>query len=170
MRFEKHNRQGYFGECFVQALTSAAGLIAGEYKRDFFGVDYVIGWPDERSGVRYPKIEVQVKSWHTPRGDPEYWHYRMKARHYNGLAGGPDQVSRFLFLVIVPVDAGDYAHAEPQALLLRHCAYWASFAGQARIDEQVQQTTTVRVPKQNLLTVHELQRLLGRVPAPRTAP
>lgn len=170
MRFEKYNHQGYFGECFVRVLTGAAGLIAGELDVDVTGVDFFINEPGTRGTVRYPKIEVQVKSWHAPRGDSESWHYEMKVPHFNDLAGDGFQVPRYLFLVIVPPDAPEYTQAEPQALHLRHCAYWASLAKLRPIDERAQKKTTVRVPKQNVLTVQELQRLLGRVPAPRVAP
>jgi hypothetical protein len=167
MRYGRYNHQGYFAECFVRTLASAAGLIAGELDVDVTGVDFYINLPGARGTTRYPKIEVQVKSWCNPRGDAESWRYPMEVRHFNDLAGDQFEVRRFLFLVIVPSESVHYAAVETEALQLRHCGYWASLADREPLDELVQRRTTVHVPKQNMLTVPALQALMTRVPAKR---
>ena len=169
MGYGRYNLQGYFGESFVRVLASAAGLIASKEDVDVMGVDFSFGYPGSRGTTRFPKIEVQVKSWSRAAGPVDAWHYPMRVAHYNDLAGDDYCVPRFLFLVVVPEDVDRYTQADDEALRLRHCGYWVSLAGQAPIDAQQQKTITVRVPKRNLLTVSALRALMTPVPAQRMA-
>jgi hypothetical protein len=169
MGYGRSNLQGYFGESFVRVLASAAGLIASKEDLDVMGVDFTLGLPASRGTTRFPKIEVQVKSWSRAAGPAEAWHYPMRAAHYNDLAGAGYCVPRYLFLVVVPEDVDRYTQADDEALRLRHCGYWASLADQAPIDAQQQKTITVRVPKRNMLTVSALRALMTPVPAQRVA-
>lgn len=150
--------QGYHGEAFVRALAASAGLVAARADLDVTGEDFTIGHPGRLGSLRHPKIEVQVKSWSTPTGNRSVWRYRMRADHYNELAGGDFYLPRYLILVIVPADPERYAISTPDALRLHHAGYWASFANRPTIADQ--DTVTVDVPRSNLLTVASLQALL----------
>lgn len=167
MSYGKYNHQGYFGESFVRVLASAAGLIAGQQDVDHTGVDFSIDFPGTRGTVRFPKIEAQVKSWSSPKGADLHWHYPMDVRHYNNLAGEGFAVARYLFLIVVPSDTGQYAQVDETSMRLSHCGYWASLRDAPVIDEAAQRHITVQVPKRNLLTVNGLRSLLGVVPVQR---
>ncbi|GAA4693950.1 DUF4365 domain-containing protein [Phytohabitans rumicis] len=169
MRYGRYNWQGYFGESFVRVLASAAGLVAGKQDIDVTGVDFSIDFPGSRGTTRYPKIEVQVKSWSNPAGSADAWHYQMTADHFNDLAGPGFQVPRYLFLVIVPADAATYADADQRELRLRHCGYWASLADHTPVDAAQRHRVAVHVPRRNRLTVRALRSLMGAVPAQRSA-
>ncbi|WP_018216032.1 DUF4365 domain-containing protein [Salinispora vitiensis] len=169
MSYDKHNHQGYFGESFVRVLASAAGLIAGQQDVDHTGVDFSIDFPGTRGTVRFPKIEAQVKSWSCPTGTDLDWLYPMNVRHYNNLAGEGFAVSRYLFLIIIPPDAGQYAQADETSLRLSHCGYWASLRERPLIDQAAQRKVTVSVPKRNLLTVDGLRALLEPLPTQRVS-
>jgi hypothetical protein len=169
MAYGPYNHQGYFGECFVRVLAGAAGLIAGQQDIDVTGVDFSFDLPGNRGTTRYPKIEAQVKSWTNPRGDADAWHYPMRARNFNDLAGSGFQVSRYLFLVLVPADQTLFAEVDTEMLRLRHCGYWVSLADRQPLDFESQQTTTVYVPRRNVLTVSALRELLRPVPVQRAA-
>jgi hypothetical protein len=169
MGYGRSNLQGYFGESFVRVLASAAGLIAGKEDLDMMGVDFTLGYPGSRGTTRFPKIEVQVKSWSRPAGPADAWHYPMKIAHYNNLAGDGYCVPRYLFLVVVPSDAEQYAYADDDALRLRHCGYWVSLADRPTVRIDPKKTITVQVPKRNMLTVPALRALLTGVPAQRVA-
>jgi hypothetical protein len=160
MGYGRYNHQGYFGESFVRVLASAAGLVAGTQDVDVTGVDFSIDLPGDGGTVRYPKIEVQVKSWSNPRGTDDAWHYPMDVRNFNDLAGDDFIVRRYLFLVIVPEDARQFAEADEASLRLHHCGYWASLAHRHRIDPSSQRSATVQVPKRNVLTASVLRSLL----------
>ena len=102
MRYGRYNHQGYFGESFVRVLASAAGLVAGKQDIDVTGVDFSFDFPGSRGTTRYPKIEAQVKSWSSPAGSADMWHYGMTVDHFNDLAGPGYHVPRYLFLIVVP--------------------------------------------------------------------
>jgi uncharacterized protein DUF4365 len=153
---DQYNHQGWYGESFIQVLAAAAGLGATKKQPDCTGVDFEI------SATRlvrddYPQIEVQVKSWSTPKGAGAQWAYRgLTEKRFNAIAGDNWRIPRLLFVVIVP-DGGGYAEADDRVLKLSHAAYWvslrhASKIPQPRCDRKIQ----VSVPKQNLLTVDTL--------------
>lgn len=170
MRYGRYNHQGYFGECFVRVLASAAGLVAGKLDVDVTGVDFSIDFPGSRGTTRYPKIEAQVKSWSSPTGSPDMWHYEMTVDHFNDLAGPGYHVPRYLFLIVVPSDRALYAEADVEILRLRHSGYWVSLADRDQINPAVQKSVTVYVPRRNLLTVAAMRALMHPVPVQRVAP
>ncbi|GAA0804533.1 DUF4365 domain-containing protein [Spirilliplanes yamanashiensis] len=169
MSYGKYNHQGYFGECFVRVLASAAGLIAGQQDIDHTGVDFSIDFPGARGTARFPKIEAQVKSWSSPRGNDLHWHYTMDVANYNNLAGPGFSVPRYLFLVVVPADVQLFAEVDESAMRLSHCGYWVSLANEAVIDPSARRTVTVRVPKRNVLTPAGLRALVRPVPVQRAS-
>lgn len=170
MRYGRYNVQGYFGECFVRVLASAAGLVAGKLDVDVTGVDFSFDFPGSRGTTRYPKIEAQVKSWSHPGGTADMWHYEMTVNHFNELAGTGFGVPRYLFVVVVPVEPTGYAEADVDMLRLRHGGYWVSLANREQIKGTRQKSITVQVPKCNLLTVATLRALMSPVPIQRVAP
>jgi len=169
MTYTKYNHQGYFGESFVRVLVSAAGLIAGQQDVDHTGVDFSIDFPGARGTARFPKIEVQVKSWSSPKGTELHWHYSMDVNNYNNLAGEGFAIPRYLFLVIVPSDVRQFAHVDETSVRLSHCGYWASLRDLPIVDPVAQGRVTVHVPKRNLLTVNGLRALLQPVPVQRVS-
>ncbi|MET8283604.1 DUF4365 domain-containing protein [Micromonospora sp. NPDC005174] len=129
--------------------------------------DRLCDTPAQPTNQTRSKIEAQVKSWSSPRGTDLDWLYPIDVRHYNNLAGEGFAVSRYLFLIIVPADAGRYAQADETSLRLSHCGYWASLRTSPLIDHAVQRQVTVPVPKRNVLTVKGLRSLLEPRPAQR---
>lgn len=147
----------------MRVLAASAGLVVSRPDVDATGEDFVIGCPGFRGSTRHPKIEVQVKSWSNPAGNDQFWRYRMKATHYNEIAGNDFYLPRFLFVIIVPTEASLYAKAESDALRLYYAGYWASFRDQQCVAGV--QTVTVDVPKRNLLTAESLRSLFPGEPA-----
>jgi len=153
---DRNNHQGWYGECFIQALAAAAGLQCTSLKPDCNGVDLDISGPREVRGD-FPCIKIQVKSWSVPRESGGFWRFNgLTEKRFNALAG-PRRVPRFLFIVIVPPDVTRFAQADTNGLLLSHAAYWVSLRDRPKItraacDRRVQ----VPVPRQNLLTASRL--------------
>jgi Domain of unknown function (DUF4365) len=160
-----------FGEAFVRVLAAAAGLTVAKAEPDVTGDDFTLGYVGPLAGIRNPKIDVQVKSRARPRvaWRSGFWTLRMKAHHFNELAGNDYALPRYLFLVIVPDDQDEYVTASPHALSLQHCAYWVSLEDQTRVDSTRQTSVTVEIPVHNLLSVEVLKRLLEyRMPESRS--
>lgn len=162
---DRNIHQGHFGEHFVAALAAAAGLQVTWQHPDTDGIDLSLGYPGARGTIRSPRIDVQVKSCRSPEQSAGYWHYRLKNKHYENLAGPGFVLPRFLFLVVVPEQSEGYAHADDQRLELRKAGYWHSFADQPLIPgAQPAGKVLVKVAKKSLLTVESLLDLvtLGR--------
>jgi hypothetical protein len=154
---DQRTRQGYYGESFVRVLAASAGLVVSRADLDVTGEDFTVGYPGQLGSLRHPKIEVQIKSWSRPQGDVTNWRYRMRADHYNELAGGMFYLPRFLFLVIVPDDPDRYTTVSDDALCLHRAGYWASFVKKPQVNGA--QSLTVDVPRRNLLTPASLRGL-----------
>jgi hypothetical protein len=152
--------QGSYGEAFVHALACAAGFTVGRQHLDVHGVDWQIASAGPRGSLRDPRIEVQVKTWTSARKTPSDWVGRLRAAHFNALAGRGFMIPRFLVAVIVPKDPDDYVQSSPAAMILSHAAYWLSLADQPPTDTDGSETVSVQVPRSNLLTVETLTALV----------
>jgi hypothetical protein len=161
VELDPRQHQGLFGETFVRALASAAGLVVAKAELDVTGEDFTISCKGVVAGKRHPKIDVQIKSWSSPAGAGTTWSYPMLVKHFNELAGTDYSLPRFLILVIVPKQRHQYALAKPSQLVLNHSAYWVSLHDYSRIDPTTQTSVTVHVPKANLVTAQVLQSLMA---------
>jgi Domain of unknown function (DUF4365) len=158
----KNVHQGLHGEGFVHALACAGGFTTARANLDVDGVDLQIASPGPRGTVRSPKIEMQVKSASSPSIRAGVLLHRLTTLHHNQLAGPGFQVPRFLAVVIVPQDAGDYAVCTNEYMRLSTAAYWRSLADQdlRPVGEGHPESVTVEVPLRNLLTVQAIRCLL----------
>lgn len=150
--------QGDYGEQFVQALAIVSGLdtLKSAY-RDRCGVDWQIQFPGIYRLSRYPKIEVQVKTWSQPHGDDLAWRYPLRVKNFNNLAGEGFSLPRFLFLVIVPDYQPTWTEVSSDNFVLRQAVYWENFLYHDPLpDRPPESTHTVSVPYKNLLTTESL--------------
>jgi Domain of unknown function (DUF4365) len=150
-RMSAQQHQGRYGESFIYALGTAAGLVVSAPSLDVEGVDWQISFPGATGQARYPAIAIQVKTWR--QRPPSPWSLRLKAKHFNELAGPGFLLRRYLVAVAVPQHRERYASCEATGMTLRHAAYWMSFVDEEQLPADVT-STTVAVPQQNLLT-HE---------------
>lgn len=137
-------------------LAAAAGLQASPLTPDCTGVDFDLTYPREVDGD-FPCMKVQVKSWSRPRRQGEFWRYGgLTEKRFNALAG-PRRVPRYLFVVMVPENAADFARADADSLRLHHAAYWMSLEDHKRLDgPRCDRRVEVLIPEANLLTVDTL--------------
>ncbi|MFH8756598.1 DUF4365 domain-containing protein [Streptomyces atroolivaceus] len=155
-----NNHKGDFGEQFVRALATAANLNVSS-SRDRLGVDWELTYPGRGGTRKYPQIQAQVKCWNRPEDAGGSWRYPLRVHNYNLLSGRDFYIPRFLFLVVVPEDTGEWVEATHEGLLLRHAAYWACFHDHQNTDRPKESRLTVSVPKANLLTTETLHGLFG---------
>ncbi|WP_124289023.1 DUF4365 domain-containing protein [Streptomyces sp. ADI91-18] len=155
MALNRDVRQGRYGEIFVHAITTAAGLTAQKFFEDDYMVDLQIGHPGPRGSLSNPKIEVQVKSTRKVRVTPDEVKYGLKSKYYNHLAQSAENFSLpiFLVVVVVPAEADDWMNVSEEQLTLHRAAYWTCLHGQPLRRELHDDTeVTVSVPRENLLT------------------
>jgi hypothetical protein len=155
------NHQGKFGQDYVRVLASAAGLLVYEFDLDRDGIDLGLRFPGPLSDAASPGIEVQVKSWSTPRPSAGSWRYDgLYEDQFNKLAGDY-AIPRYLFLVHVPSDRRSYADVGPDGMLLRYQGYFQSFQHEPRIAQpDGKRRRPVLVPTANVLTVRALHGLV----------
>jgi hypothetical protein len=109
-------------------LAAAAGFSVGKPYPDISGIDLQIdGTRGMTNGI--PLARAQVKSWSDPQGSEHSLRYRgLNQKQFNALAERRTPVPVFLFLVVVPADVRDFAHADCQRLQLSHAAYWQRYS------------------------------------------
>lgn len=164
---DMHNHQGKFGQDYIRALASAAGLLVYEYDLDRVGIDLGFRFPGKPGALSSPAIEVQVKTSSKPNMVGDEWHYDgLTEQQFNWLAGTDYTVPRFLFMLPVPRDHREYARFESGGMTLRHLAYYRSLEDEPPIvDPSPTRRRKIRVPVGNVLTVRSFLRLFDPIPA-----
>jgi hypothetical protein len=159
---DANNHQGKFGQDYIRVLASAAGLIVWTPDLDRDGVDIGIRWPGQAGAAAFPAIDAQVKSWSNPRQVGGALRFGgLDEVQFNQLAGQGFTVPRYLFLVVVPTDAGDYSEVYTDGMLLRYQGFYLSLRDETPIPEPSRNRhRTVEVPIGNVLTVRSLRTLL----------
>ncbi|RMI45395.1 DUF4365 domain-containing protein [Streptomyces triticirhizae] len=162
MALNRDVRQGRYGEIFVRAISTAAGLTVQKIEEDDHMVDLHIGHPGPRGSLLNPKIDVQVKSSRRVRSTSTHVSYGLKSKYYNVFAEPADRFSLpiFLVVVVVPEVADDWMGVTEEQLTLRRAAYWTCLHGQPLRRELDKDTEVkVSVPRENLLTKDALLRM-----------
>lgn len=158
-----NRRQGFYGECVVQAIAASAGLRVSKEQPEPEGIDLAITHVRPSGIPKRQRIEVQVKSRSKPKLIGDDFHIPLTAKAYrelNGRLGVDFDVPRFLILVVVPGHFNEYCVPwDHDHLRFRNHAYWLDLMGQADLPEG-QASTTVSVPRCNVLTPKDLVALV----------
>lgn len=159
---DARNHQGKFGEDYVRALASAAGLLVCCYDLDVDGIDLGLRIPGRVGNSMSPGIDVQVKSWSRSRASAGEWHFDgLNEAQFNKLAGPDFTYPRFLFVVCVPTNPHEYATIQTDGMLLRQLGYYRSLANEVPISQPNRaRRRPVRVPLSNVLTARTLRGLI----------
>lgn len=159
---DANNHQGKFGQDYIRALVSAAGLLVLTPDLDFDGVDLQVRFPGRNGAAASPALDAQVKTWSTPRKSGGSWRFDgLNEAQFNKLAGRDFTVPRFLFLVIVPPDADEYSDIRMDGMLLRYQSFYVSLREEETIAEPSRdRRRVVHVPIGNVLTTRSLRNLL----------
>lgn len=147
--------QEQFSKAFILAMASLAGCSVAEPKPDDDSIDWTLSC---RLAPRRPKLDLQVKSTNDGTGTEAAIHYPLKRKNYDELILADLLTPRLLVLVVVPPDPLAWLTASPEALVLRHCAYWVSLRGLPATDNET--SVTVQVPRANLFDVSALTGLM----------
>jgi hypothetical protein len=102
-----------------------------------------------------------VKSITAPSGTEAEIRYPLKRKNYDELIPSDILAPRLLVLVVLPPDVTAWLSASPEAIVLRHCAYWTSLRGLPPTDNETR--VTVGVPRANLFTSEALVGLMTRI-------
>jgi hypothetical protein len=150
--------QEQFSKAFILATASMAGCSVAEPRPDDDSIDWTLSC---RLKPRRPKLDLQVKSTGDGTGTEAAIHYPLKRKNYDELTLEGLLAPRLLVLVVVPVEPMAWLTASPEALVLRHCAYWVSLRGLPTTDNE--SSVTVQVPRENLFDVNALKALMWKI-------
>jgi hypothetical protein len=148
---------------YLHAVASAAGFAVQGPGVDDDSIDRTVvarGWVHRKSGLRSPKIDVQLKS--VGRGplkaDEESFMFRLSRKNYDDLRQRA-MVPRLLVVVLLPPDPRQCIEQDHERMLSRHAAYYVSLSGMAATPRR--NKVPVKLPRENLLTVDALRRLMA---------
>lgn len=152
-----NQRQEQFANAFLVSVAAVAGFAASKPDVDDDSVD----WTISSRLSRRPKIDIQMKS----RRDQETASadvipYDLKRKNFDDLILTDLLSPRLLVLVVVPEEIDYWLDVTPERLVLRHCAYWISLAGQSPTNNSSK--VRINIPRTNQLTVTSLQALMHR--------
>lgn len=154
--------KGDFGQAYVRAVAHAAGFFVDEASRarDADGVDLTVVERRGRRGPSSRQLDVQLKTTAAiDDGDPFPWDLEIK--NYDELRAQDYQVPRILVVVHVPPDPAHWVEASPEAIVLRHCAYWASLRGLPASTNRA--TVRVSMSRVRYFHVDELRGIMQRI-------
>lgn len=143
-------------------MAARAGYACDRPSVDDDSVDVVIGargWVHDQARVTSPRIEVQLKATAQDILNEEALVFPLPVKNYDDLRS-PTAVPRLLFVLRLPLAITAWLTSDEEQMLLRHAAYWLSLADKPETSNT--HSVTVHLPRQQLLTVESLKRLMER--------
>jgi hypothetical protein len=153
-----------FSYAYVQAVASVAGYSVCFKPRpmDNAGVDLSIEATGEVGKVLFPKIDVQVKCTADENIlDKDYVKFSLPVKNYKILIDSKAVDPLILVVVLVPKDLSNWLQITEENILMKKCGYWVSLKGTP--PTQNKEKITVELPRQNLFTPVNLQRMMEKI-------
>ncbi|MGB5833279.1 MAG: DUF4365 domain-containing protein [Thiohalocapsa sp.] len=148
-----NDRKERFSLAYIGAVAARAGFDLVEPKVDRDSVD---GALMSHAGRR-PRIEFQAKA--TARdvlGETDI-SYALSIKNYDDLRADVI-IPRLLIVVLLPDNEDAWLSHSEEELVLRHCGYWCSLAGEPETDSTT--SVTVRIPRTQRFEPAALQSLM----------
>jgi hypothetical protein len=147
---------------YLHAVASAAGFACQGHEVDDDSVDRTVvarGWLHEKSLLRSPKIDIQLKSFTRDplRKDEASFTFRLNRKNYDELRH-QTQVPRLLVVLLLPREPEQWIVSDHERLAMKRAAYYVSLAEMA--DAPQKSKVPVELPRNNLLAVDALRRLM----------
>ncbi len=148
------DREEALSRAYVEAVAAGAGYVTGTMNLDRDGIDIEI----KAGGAMRPSIGLQLKATITLKDDGTGgFRYPLKRRNYD-LLRIETQVPRILVVLRLPTAKDNWLTISPEALILRHCAYWVSLNN--AIDVDTETSVTISIPQSQQFNVNSLQQLM----------
>ena len=134
------HRKERFSLAYIGAVAARAGFDLVEPRVD---VDSIDGTLISHTGRR-PRIEFQAKATACDVVDAEAVTFPLSVKNYDELRAEVI-IPRLLILVVLPEREEDWLTHSEDSLILRHCGYWLSLAGEPERGNTA--TVTVKIPR-----------------------
>ncbi len=149
------HRKERFSLAYISAVAAHAGFDLVEPRVD---VDSIDGTLISHTGRR-PRIEFQAKATARDVVGAEAITFPLSVKNYDELRAEVI-IPRLLILVVLPEREEDcLTHCE-DSLILRHCGYWLSLAGEPERGNTA--TVTVKIPRHQHFDPIALEALMNK--------
>lgn len=150
---------------YIKAISYYAGYTAGKSEFDY-GVDLTIQDIETRpSGRTYEsgiRLGIQLKSTENFRETESEIIYDLKNKNYNDLIAASTATPRILVLLCLPDQKREWIKQDVNSLIMKKCAFWKYFGGEQAVSD-IDSTTAVRIPKQNIFSPEKLQTIMNTI-------
>lgn len=114
-------RQESLSKVYVRAVAAAAGYDVATTEFDMEGIDLTV----VAGGHMRPRLDIQLKATTTLPLSIGPIQFPLKRRNYD-LLREPSLTPRILVVLDLPSNEDDWLSIEPNALIMRKCAFWAN--------------------------------------------
>ncbi len=150
---------------YIQAISAKAGVILSIKDRSHdYGIDGSFHEVFISNGQRYENgtvLDFQLKATSRDVIKEDGLSFPLDARMVNFLkyrADRPNTVPAILIVLVLPPHPESWLELSEDELVIRKCCYWTSISSSTTNIY----SATVKIPKEQMLTPGELQRLLER--------
>ena len=144
---------------YIHAIAAKVGFSCERPKIDMDSVDVEIkahGNLVVDSTIYSPEIKVQLKATASINIIGDKIHFQLPVNNYNDLRS-KSMTPRLLVIFELPTDKLLWLNHSEQELIMQKCAYWINLHGKPETDNQ---TITVHIPIQNILSPDKLYELM----------
>lgn len=150
-----NNKKERFSLAYIAAVAASAGFDLVESRVD---VDSIDGILISHEGRR-PRIEFQAKATARDVIGAETVTFPLPTKNYDELRADVI-IPRLLILVVLPEREEDWLTHSEDSLILRHCGYWLSLAGQPERENAT--TVTIKIPRDQRFDPMALEALMHK--------
>ena len=150
-----NDKKARFSLAYINAVAACAGFDVVEPKVD---IDSVDGALLAHYGRR-PRLEFQAKATARDVVGDEFVTFPLPMKNYDDLRMDVI-VPRLLILVVLPEHEADWLSHSEDELILRHCGYWHSLAGEP--ERENTKTVTVHLPREQRFNPEALHTLMNQ--------
>jgi hypothetical protein len=138
------NQKEQFNVAYVHAMASQAGLNTGNMKVDDQSIDLdVDGKFPTATKNRFPKISLQLKATSQKMVKDGFIKFPLPRKNYDDLKNDRLIVPRYLVVLVVPDDTGDWIRHHPQYMSLHNTCYWMSIKNDPTIKNKSKVTVDI---------------------------
>lgn len=145
---------------YLHAVSARAGYAWEPTRIDRDGIDGRIcarGRIIPGASVASPVLGFQLKATSTIQSTKDPIPFSLRQKNYDDLRGHRSE-PRYLALLIMPADPAEWMSSDGNELSLRRCMYWCSLRASPASNHRA--STTVHVPRSQILDVNALRRLM----------
>jgi len=150
-----NDKKERFSMAYIAAVAAHAGFHVAKPELDRDSIDGILLCDEGRR----PRIEFQAKATARDLLGDETLPFPLSIKNYDDLRRDC-VVPRVLIVVALPANEEDWLDQSEDALILRHCGYWASLAGAPERENTA--SVTVPIPRHQRFDTTAVKALMAQ--------